>query len=354
MDLFQERNINFYGHENVLSEHLSLSENGLIKSIIFGPPGVGKTTFAHYLGCKISLPVIIYTPSVEKLTDLKNKVNENRNKSFILFIDEVHRLDRKQQDYLLTILENAWFHFICATTEQPERFLTSALRSRVMVYEFEKLNLVTLKEITKVELKQLNLNPDQEKELFQLSLGDARAFKNLIQKIKIQHRLNKSWSEIRKTLSLNKVFETDRYYDLLSAIIKSLRDSSTDEALLYTSAYIHEGGDINQLLRRLIIFASEDIGNATPFALTFSNSVHESFQKVGMPEGKILIGQLIVYFARCKKSRSSYDAIKNAMNFVQNTPPLEIPANRLNRKIKENISLPNIKFHTPSGIGHDL
>ena len=101
----------------------------------------------------------------------------------------------------------------------------------------------------------------------------CKAFKNLIQKINIYQKSNKSWNEIRKTLSLNKVFETDRYYDLLSAIIKSLRDSSTNEALLYTSTYIHEGGDINQLLRRLIIFASEDIGNATPFALTFSNSV---------------------------------------------------------------------------------
>ena len=354
MDLFQERNINFYGHQNILNEHLSLSENGLIKSIVFGPPGVGKTTFAHYLGNKLELSLVTYTPSVEKLSDLKSKVNGSRNKSFILFIDEVHRLDRKQQDYLLTILEDAWFHFICATTELPQRFLTSALRSRVMIYEFKKLDLGTLKEITKVELQQLNLNTDQEKELFQLSLGDARAFKNLIQKIKIHQKSNKSWNEIRKTLSINKVFETDRYYDLLSAIIKSLRDSSTDEALLYTSTYINEGGDINQLLRRLIVFASEDIGNATPFALTFSNSVHESFQKVGMPEGKILIGQLIVYFARCKKSRSSYDAIKNAMNYAQSSPPVEIPANRLNRKIKENISLPNVKFHIPSGIGHDL
>ena len=136
MDLFQERNINFYAIKTYLT-NIYPYPKWPYQIYYFRPPGVGKTTFAHYLGCKLGLPLVIYTPSVEKLTDLKNKVNESRNKSFILFIDEVHRLDRKQQDYLLTILEDAWFHFICATTELPQRFLTSALRSRVMIYEFK-------------------------------------------------------------------------------------------------------------------------------------------------------------------------------------------------------------------------
>lgn len=310
--------------------------------IFWGPPGTGKTTLAYLISGQIKRDLYVFSAVTSGIPELKKLIQEmlERRKSFgkesILFIDEIHRFNKSQQDALLPYLEQGDFLFIGATTEYPHTSLNKALISRVSLIELKALTEEDLHSILKRGLESLS-RPELESfvpEIAKLSNGDARFALNQLSRL----AAFKSSELENKEKVLKELFEharqydrnANRHYDVISAFIKSVRGSDPQAALLYLAIMLDGGEDPEFIARRLMILASEDVGLANSQALQVTANAHYVVKQIGMPEARITLSHATVYMALSPKSNSAYMAINEAMEFVKNSPTLEVPGHLSN------------------------
>ena len=321
-----------------------LSTNMLSSMIFWGPPGTGKTTLATILAEESNRPFYALSAidsGVAAIREVIEKAKKSTTlfstKNPILFIDEIHRFSKSQQDSLLKAVEKGWITLFGATTENPSFEVIPALLSRCQVY--------TLNPFTKKDLEQLLSRAILEDELLskkriklketaalmRLSGGDARKLLNILELVVLSE--SSDAITVTNDMVLNKVQNNtvlydktgEQHYDLTSAFIKSIRGSDPNAAVYWLARMVEGGEDLKFIARRLIILASEDIGNANPTALVLANSTFQAVTTVGYPEARIVLIQCVVYLASSPKSNASYMAIKEAQQLVKQTGNLAVP-----------------------------
>ena len=338
----------FIGQDHLVGKNGSLTQqikSGLVPSMVFwGPPGTGKTTLANIIANEAGRP--FYTLSainsgVKDVRDVINKAKQSgglfTTKNPILFIDEIHRFSKSQQDSLLQAVEKGWITLIGATTENPSFEVIPALLSRCQVYilnAFDRANLEDLLNRAIKEDEQLSKRKVVLKEteaLIRISGGDARKLLNSFELI--CNSLTEASVEITNSIVLDKVQKNtvlydktgEQHYDIISAFIKSIRGSDPNAAVYWLARMVEGGEDVKFIARRMLILASEDIGNANPNALVLANSTFQAVSTIGYPESRIILSQCATYLASSPKSNAAYTAIKNAQQLVRETGDLSVP-----------------------------
>ena len=337
----------FIGQEHLVGPKgvlASYKDQNLIPSLLFwGPPGVGKTTLAQ---------LIAKNRPFQQLSAIESGVKEVRaviqqakrqdslftsQKRTVLFIDEIHRFSRSQQDALLGAVEKGWITLIGATTENPSFEVIPALRSRCQLYILEPLTKEHLISILKQaiakdeQLQQKSIVLQETDALLRYSGGDARRLLNLFELC--VHASNSDKVLIENTfvaqIAQQNTAQYDKggehHYDIISAFIKSIRGSDPNAAVYWLARMLEGGEDVKFIARRLVILASEDIGNANPTALVMAQSCFQAVHTIGMPEARILLSQCAIYLASSPKSNSSYQAIAKAQKLVSETGDLAVP-----------------------------
>jgi len=312
-----------------------LCEKGALgHSFFFGPAGCGKTSIARIIAKKMDMPFYEFNATSLKIEQLRKIFEQYKNalQKPLIFIDEVHRLAKNQQEVLLPVMENNSVLIIGASTENPFFSLTSAIRSRSMLFELFSINNEALEKVLTNTLAlhvDATCRADAKQYLVASSGGDARAMINLLEFA--LHVDNDITIDLLKSLRPNALqagsSEAGVHYDLTSAMIKSIRGSDCDAGIYYLARLIEGGESADFIARRLVILASEDIGNANPQALTLTTSCMTSVSKIGYPEARIILAQAVVYLCASPKSNSSYLAINEALNSVKNGTILNIPKN---------------------------
>lgn len=339
---FRPKNIDeICGQKHIIGKDKALYK--LIKSgkiphlMFFGPAGSGKTTLAKVISNELDTSFYELDGSSLKVEDIRKILNLHKNSLIkpIIFIDEVHRLSKTQQEILLIPMENNEAIIISASTENPYFVLSSGIRSRSMLFEFKALTNDDLNELFERVQNQLNFGIDNDAKAYLISSsgGDARAMLNLLDfSLKISSNITlKTLKELRAFPLKDGVSSDDTHYNLASALIKSLRGSDIDASIYYLARLIDGGESADFIARRLVIFASEDIGNANPNALNLATNTLLSVSKIGYPEARIILSQCVVYLASSPKSNSSYKAINEALNYVKNSPKLSVPKYLINQ-----------------------
>ena len=330
----------------------NLIKKGIIPSLIlWGPPGIGKTTLANIIATESKRPFYTLSAISSGVKDVREVIEKAKKsgglftvKNPILFIDEIHRFSKSQQDSLLGAVEKGWVTLIGATTENPSFEVIPALLSRCQVYilnSFDKTDLVALlhRAMEKDELlstKKITLKETDA--LLQVSGGDARKLLNIFELLVSEE----DEIEITNDLVLAKIQKNtvrydktgEQHYDIISAFIKSIRGSDPNGAVYWLARMIEGGEDVKFIARRLLISASEDIGNANPTALILANNTFQAVSVVGYPESRIILSQCAIYLANSAKSNASYMAINEAQNLVQKTGDLSIPIHLRNAPTK--------------------
>lgn len=302
----------------------SLKDNSLPNLIFFGPPGSGKTSLALIIAKATKRELLSFNATNFKLDSLKKELisHENTLTKPILFIDEVHRLNIAQQEFLLPILENGQVGFIAASTENPYFALSPALRSRTLLFEFKPLERADFEILYDKVVAKYPPKSDftQVKDwLLKKNTGDTRAFLNLLS-VALDLDSNDALSlQALESITQNSqgVKSADTHYDYISALIKSIRGSDLDAAVYYLACLIQAGENPEFIARRLVILASEDIGNANPNALNLATSTMIAVSKIGYPEARIILSQCVIYLASCPKSNAAYLAIDAALSDVK-------------------------------------
>jgi len=330
-------------------------DSGLIPSIIlWGPPGVGKTTLASIISQTLKRPFYILSAINSGVKDVREAIQKAEKSQFfgtnnpILFIDEIHRFSKSQQDSLLGAVEKGTVTLIGATTENPSFEVISALLSRCQVYVLKSFEKADLQDLLKSaltadeRLSSMKIDVNEEEALFRLSGGDARKMLNTLEivvnsladgKKKITIDNEKVIKIIQQNTALyDKAGEM--HYDVISAFIKSMRGSDPNAAVYYLARMVEGGEDPKFIARRMLIFASEDIGMANPTALVMANTCFDAVAKIGYPECDIILSQTVVYLATSPKSNSTYKAIRETRKFVRDTGNLSIPLNLRNAPTK--------------------
>lgn len=329
----------YFGQDKVLKRFSFLKEEQFPSLIIWGPPGTGKTTLAGILASESNRDLFTFNAVLGGVNELKKtieKVKENEaffGKKAIVFVDEIHRFNKAQQDALLPFVEQGEIQFIGATTENPKISVNRALLSRVQTIKLELLSEEALTQILKraLELSKKTLNDESIKVIAQYSDGDARTALNSLEAV-LQAEAITPEQIIARLSENNKRYDKDgnRHYDVISAFIKSLRGSDPNSSLLYLAIMIDGGEDPVFIARRLVVFASEDIGNADPQALTLAVSGLQAVQNIGMPEARINLAQVTTYLASTVKSNASYLGINEALEFVRSNQTIEVPTHLRN------------------------
>ena len=365
----------FIGQSHIISPQKALYKLIINKEIphmfFYGKPGTGKTTLSKIIAKQSGYDFYYFNATSLKIEELRvifKRYNGALLKPLI-FIDEIHRLSKTQQEVLLPVMENYDAIIIGASTENPYFTLTAGIRSRGFLYEFRLLSYDELMILTKRAIKLLDININQEaiEYLINSSSGDGRALLNLLD---FGAKVDKNVSlDILKELRVSSIGDgtssNQSHYDITSAMIKSLRGSDIDAALYYLGRLIAGGESVEYITRRLVIFASEDIGNSNPNALNLATSTMVSTSKIGYPESKILLGQCVIYLASCPKSNSSYNAINTTLDYIKNNPLLKIPThiqdNHTGYKYPHNYGgwveqqylEQDIQFYTTNKIGYE-
>lgn len=324
-----------------------------IRSMIFwGPPGSGKTTLARLLATKLNADFVqinAISSGVKELRDIITQAEKSLDtgRRTVLFIDEIHRFNKSQQAALLKSVENGTLVLIGATTENPSFEVISPLLSRSSVYVLESLSkedLGTLLERALLDdevIKGTTLTPEAKEELIAQSGGDARIMLNALE-IAVDITSSDGPVEITREL-VREAYQTHHYrydrggeehYNTISAFIKSVRGSDPDAAVYYLARMLEAGEDPKFIARRLIILASEDIGNAEPYALTLATAAFTAVDYVGMPEASLILAQAATYLSSCPKSNASYTAISAALSEVRKRPGIAIPMHLRNAPTK--------------------
>jgi putative ATPase len=337
------KNLDEYtGQEHLIGKGAILREaiqNKSIPSIIFwGPPGVGKTTLARIIGQELNLPFYGLSAINAGVADVRKIITEAKTiGKVLLFLDEIHRFNKSQQDALLGAVENGSIVLIGATTENPSFEVNNALLSRCQVYILKELNKEHLQQIidkamaTDEWLQSKNITFSETEALFVHSGGDARKLLNILEQIITQTNTtpiiinNESTTRIlqQKTAMYDKGGE--EHYNVISAFIKSMRGSDPNAAVYYLARMLDAGESIEFIARRMLILASEDIGNANPNALLLATNCFQAIQMIGMPEARIILSQTVIYLATSVKSNASYLAIDEAMSTVKKNGNLPVP-----------------------------
>ncbi|MCW8980226.1 MAG: replication-associated recombination protein A [Altibacter sp.] len=328
--------------------------SGMLSSIIFwGPPGTGKTTLASIIAQQTDRP--FYTLSavdsgVAAVREVIEKAKKSdtlfSTKNPILFIDEIHRFSKSQQDSLLGAVEKGWITLIGATTENPSFEVIPALLSRCQVYVLEAFSKNDLEALLKraIEkdtlLAQKKIELQETEAIIRLSGGDARKLLNILELVVLSEEREPivvTNEMVQQKVQKNTVLYDktgEQHYDIISAFIKSIRGSDPNAAVYWLARMIEGGEDVKFIARRLVILASEDIGNANPTALVLANTAFQSVNIIGYPEARIILSQCTIYLATSPKSNASYAAINQAQQLVRQTGDLSVPLSIRNAPTK--------------------
>jgi len=302
-------------------------------SFFYGPAGVGKTSIARIIASTMELPFYEFNATSLKIDQLRKIFQQYKNalQKPLIFIDEVHRLAKNQQEVLLPVMENNSVLVIGASTENPFYSLTSAIRSRSMLFELKAITNEALEKLLQraIERETLSMDEQTQKYLVATSGGDARAMLKLLEfASNIETKITKELLQsLRPSALAAGSSEAGVHYDLTSALIKSIRGSDENAAIYYLARLIEGGESADFIARRLVILASEDVGNANPQALTLTTSCMTSVSKIGYPEARIILAQAVIYLCASPKSNASYLAINQAIESVKSGTILEIPHN---------------------------
>lgn len=346
----------YIGQKHLVGEAAVLRrmiDSGHISSfILWGPPGVGKTTLAQIIANKLDTPFYTLSAVTSGVKDVREVIEKAKNGRFfssaspILFIDEIHRFSKSQQDSLLGAVERGIVTLIGATTENPSFEVIRPLLSRCQLYILKSLGKEDLLELidraitTDVELKERKITVKESGALLRYSGGDARKLLNILQLVVESESTNEvviTDKLVQDRLQQNPLAydkDGEMHYDIISAFIKSIRGSDPDAALYWMARMIEGGEDPQFIARRLVISAAEDIGLANPNALLLANAAFDAVMKIGWPEGRIPLAEACVYLATSPKSNSAYSGINSALQFVKETGNLPVPLHLRNAPTK--------------------
>ncbi|RAV99737.1 replication-associated recombination protein A [Pseudochryseolinea flava] len=314
--------------------------------ILWGPPGVGKTTIANIIANEVKKPFHILSAVSAGVKDVREVIEKAKlSPRSILFIDEIHRFNKSQQDALLGAVEKGTITLIGATTENPSFEVNSALLSRCQVYtlkaleETQLLKLVQQALTNDVELKDRTIEIKEHQAMLNISGGDGRKLLNLLDLIteSIQGDIEITDGLVMELAQKHiAIYDKsgEQHYDIISAFIKSIRGSDPNAAVYYLARMIEGGEDVKFIARRMVILASEDIGNANPTALIMATNVFQAVNIIGYPEARIILSQCAIYLASSPKSNASYMAIESALQTVHSTGDLPVPLSIRNAPTK--------------------
>ncbi len=353
----------FEGQEHLIGKKGSIKkslDSGTLPSMIFwGPPGVGKTTLAGLIANQLERPFYMLSAVNSGVKDVRETIDKAKDQQLfgkggpILFIDEIHRFSKSQQDSLLGAVEKGIITLIGATTENPSFEVISPLLSRCQVYimnplDDEQLVIIMNRAIANdIYLKKIKIQIIEKEALLRIAGGDARKLLNALEII-VNSQINDFGNNKEKPIIIDNKITLDiiqknialydksgeQHYDIISAFIKSMRGSDPNAAVYYLARMLNGGEDIEFIARRMVILAAEDIGLANPNALLLANNCFQAIHVIGMPEARIILSETVIYLATSAKSNSSIVAIDEALEFIRQTGDLPVPLHLRNAPTK--------------------